>query len=130
MGNTLSFEYTEAIAHLQVLADIVSHKIILSTIDIAKTAQQIALENKLPVSSTYKKIRRLYQMDLLYIDKVSIDDTGKKVLFYKSKVKSLEFYLKKGACLLQLEKNEHASKFGTPLTQDSKIFSSENLHAF
>jgi hypothetical protein len=111
MGNTLTFEYTEAIPHLQVLADIVSHKIILSTIDIAKTAQQIALENKLPVSSTYKKIRRLYQMDLLYIDKVSIDETGKKVLFYKSKIKSLEFYLKRDGGMLQFERNEHASQF-------------------
>jgi hypothetical protein len=54
MDSTLSFEHDEAIPRLQLLADI-SHKIILSTIDIAKTAQQIALENNLPVSSTYKK---------------------------------------------------------------------------
>jgi hypothetical protein len=115
MGRTLSFEYEEAIPRLQLLSDIVSHKIILATIDIAKTAQQIALENNLPVSSTYKKIRRLCQMDLLCIDQVNIDESGKKALFYKSKVKSLEFYLKKGACILQFEKNEHASRFGTPL---------------
>jgi len=55
MGRTLSFEYDEAIPRLQLLADIVSHKILLSTIDIAKTAQQIALENNLPISSTYKQ---------------------------------------------------------------------------
>jgi allophanate hydrolase subunit 2 len=128
MGRTLSFKYEEAIPRLQLLADTVSHKIILATIDIAKTAQQIALENNLPVSSTYKKIRRLCQMDLLCIDQVKIDESGKKVLFYKSKVKSLEFYLKKGACILQLEKNEHGSKFGTPVAQDSKIFYSENLN--
>jgi hypothetical protein len=55
MGSTLSSEYKEAIPGLQLLADIVSHKIILSTIDIAKTPQHIALENNLPISSTYKK---------------------------------------------------------------------------
>jgi hypothetical protein len=55
MGGTLSFEYKEAIPRLQLIADTVSHKVILSTIDIAKTAQQIALENNLPISSTYKK---------------------------------------------------------------------------
>jgi hypothetical protein len=55
MGGTLSFEYKEAIPHLQLIADTISHKIILSTIDIAKTAQQIALEKNLLVSSTYKK---------------------------------------------------------------------------
>ncbi len=128
MGRTLSFEYDEAIPRLQLLADVVSHKIILATIDIAKTAQQIALENNLPISSTYKKIRRLCQMDLLCIDQVNIDESGKKVLFYKSKVKSLEFYLKKGACVLQFERNERASKLSTPMVQGSNIFSSENLN--
>jgi hypothetical protein len=130
MGRTLSFEYDEAIPRLQLLADSVSHKIILATIDIAKTAQHIALENNLPVSSTYKKIRRLCQMDLLCIDQVNIDESGKKVLFYKSKVKSLEFYLRKNGCLLQFEKNEHASRFHTEMTRGSGIFSSENLNTF
>jgi len=56
MGSTLSFEYKDAIPHLQLIADTVSDKLILlSTIDIAKTAQQIALENNLPISSTYNK---------------------------------------------------------------------------
>jgi hypothetical protein len=55
MGSTLSFEHRGAIPHFQLIADIVSHKITLSsTSDIAKTAQQIALENNLPISSTYK----------------------------------------------------------------------------
>lgn len=115
MDNILSFEYNDAIPRLQVLADIVSHKIILSTIDIAKTAQQIALENKLPVSSTYKKIRRLHQLDLLCIDKVSIDESGKKVLFYKSKIKSLGFYLKRDGGLLQFERNEQHSQFSNSI---------------
>ena len=56
MGRTLSFEYHKAILRLQLLADIVSHKIIiLATIDIAKTAQQAALKNNLTLSSRHKK---------------------------------------------------------------------------
>jgi hypothetical protein len=56
MGSTLSFKYKDAIPRLQLIADTVSDKIILSsTIDIANTVQQIALENNLPISSTYKK---------------------------------------------------------------------------
>jgi hypothetical protein len=128
MGSTLSFGYDEAIPRLQLLADVVSHKIILSTIDIAKTAQQIALENNLPISSTYKKIRRLCQMDLLCIDQVNIDESGKKVLFYKSKIKSLEFYLRKGGSILQFERNEHASKFSAQMEEGSSIFTPENLN--
>jgi hypothetical protein len=56
MGSTLSFEYKDAIPHLQLIAGTVFAKLISSpTIDIAKTVQQIALENNLPVSSTYNK---------------------------------------------------------------------------
>ncbi len=56
MGSTLSFEHDEAIPRLQLIADIVSHKIIvLSTIDIAKTAQQIAMKNNFPIRSTFKQ---------------------------------------------------------------------------
>jgi hypothetical protein len=108
-ANTLVFRYEEAIPRLQVLSDIVSHKIILSTIETSKTAQQVASENDLPLSSTYKKIHRLYEMDLLCIDKVSIDECG-KVLYYKSKIRSLEFSLKKDGSLLQLEKNDNACR--------------------
>ena len=55
MGSTLSFEYDEAILRLQLIADIVSHKIVLATTDIAKTTQQVALKNNLTLSSRHKK---------------------------------------------------------------------------
>jgi hypothetical protein len=55
MGSTLSFEYKEAIPHLQLIADTLSRKTLLSTIDIAKTAQQLTLEKNLPVSSKHKE---------------------------------------------------------------------------
>jgi hypothetical protein len=56
MGRTLSFEYEEAIPRLQLLRYIVSHKIILAAIDIAKTAQQLALEDSMTVvTSRHKK---------------------------------------------------------------------------
>ena len=67
-------------------------------------------------------------MDLMCINHVKVDESGKKVIFYKSKIKSLEFYLKKGYCMLQFERNEHGSKLSTRLTKDSVVFSSENLN--
>ena len=109
-SNVLTFDYEEALPRLQVLSDIVSHKIILSTIEEAKTAQEIASENELPLSSTYKKIKRLQTMDILCVERISLDDTGKRVLYYKSRVKSVEFSLRKVGSLLQLERNEKACK--------------------
>jgi hypothetical protein len=55
MGSTLSFEYKEAIPHLQLIPDTISGKILLSTIDIAKTAQQLTVEKNLQASSIHKK---------------------------------------------------------------------------
>jgi len=109
-ANVLTLDYEQALPRLQVLADTVSHKIILSTIEEAKTAQQIALENELPLSSTYKKIKRLHAIDILCVDRINLDNTGKRVLYYKSRVKSLEFSLRKAGSLLQLERNEKACR--------------------
>jgi DNA replication protein DnaD len=102
----LSFHYEEAIPILQELADIISQKIILSTIDSAKSAQEIAAENNLPQSSTYKKIRKLCNMKLLGVDKIQLNGSGKKVFYYRSKVRSCQFYLRPGESVLQFEKNE------------------------
>jgi hypothetical protein len=53
MGPLLSLKYNKVTPSFQLLSDIISHKIILSTIEIAKTARQIALEKDLVVSTTY-----------------------------------------------------------------------------
>jgi len=101
----LSFEYEDAISVLQEVADNIAQKIILSTINEAKPAQQIASENGLPLSSTYKKIRKLCNMKLLCVDKIEIDSSGKKVFYYKSRVRSCQFYLRQEGATLQFEKN-------------------------
>ena len=88
------------------LADIVFHKIILSTIEDAKTAQQIAFENELPLSSTYKKIKKLQDVGILFVEKIELDGKGKKVVHYRSKIKSMEFNLSRDQILLQFEKND------------------------
>jgi hypothetical protein len=56
MGRTLSFEYEEAILRLQLLRYIISHKIIIEGTDIAKTTQQLGLEDNMTVvTSRHKK---------------------------------------------------------------------------
>ena len=99
-----------AIRLLQNIVDETTFKIILSTIDIAKTVFQICEENKIPISSTYKKIRKLQNAGLIFIKKIEIDDKGKKVIFYKSKIKTLEFSLKKDGILLQFYKNNNNNR--------------------
>jgi hypothetical protein len=105
--NALSFsDHALALPILQELVDKVSFRIVVSIIDGAKNATQISLENQLPLSSTYKKIRKLQGMGMVLVEKIDIDDGGKKVLYYRSRIKSLEFNVTRDGVLLQFEKND------------------------
>ena len=89
-----SLKYSQsdnAIALLHELSDEVSYRIISSTFDSAKTITQISIENEIPLSSTYKKIKKLAKSRILRIEKITIDKSGKKVIFYKSKIQNIEF---------------------------------------
>ena len=91
---------------LKELFDGFSYKIVMSTIEDSKTVFEICKENDLPISSTYKKIRKLKDLGLLFIDRIVINEKGKKVVFYKSKIQSVELILNKKQVLLQFKKNE------------------------
>ena len=48
-------------------------------------------------------------MGILYIEKIDLDGSGKKVVLYRSKIKSLEFNLNRDSVSLQMEKNDVAA---------------------
>jgi predicted methyltransferase len=83
-----------------------SYRIVMSIIEDSKTVFEICKENDLPISSTYKKIKKLKDLGLLFIDRIVINEKGKKVVFYKSKIQSVELILNKKQVLLQFKKNE------------------------
>ena len=99
-----NFDDHSAILTLRELADRITCGIIISTIDSAKTVSQICDENKLPLSSIYKKIQRLHKIGVISIETINIDHKGKKVAFYRSTIKSLEFSLTKKGIALELNK--------------------------
>jgi predicted transcriptional regulator len=100
------YDDDSAIEILRELADRITYRIIISITQSPKTAAQICTENKLPVSSTYKRIRKLYDEGLITAERINIDSKGKKVVLYRSKIKSLVFNLKGDMISLQLDKND------------------------
>jgi hypothetical protein len=112
-GNISNLIYNDhnAIPLLQEIIEYVSYRIIMSTIENAKTVPEISLENRLPLSSTYKKIRKLQKMGLISISKVTLDGNGKKIVSYRSRIKSFRFYLERDKIMLQFEKNDFANIF-------------------
>ena len=103
--NVLTFDSHNAMPLVQELVDGISHRIIISAIDVAKTTAQIASENSLPLSSTYKKIKRLQEVGMLSMERIELDGKGKKIVYYRSRIKSVELNLSRDRVMLQLEKN-------------------------
>jgi predicted transcriptional regulator len=100
-------EEQEGISLLKELLDRDSYKILLSIVDESKTVFQICNEISVPTSSTYKKIKKLKDAGLLIVDKIEINDNGKKVFFYKSKIRSIELTLNRQQFILQFKRNDN-----------------------
>ena len=111
----------EAIEMLREIADKTTYRIIMAIIHSPKTAAQICAENKLPQSSTYKRIRKLQEEGLITIEKISIDSKGKKVVLYRSKIKSLVFNLKANMISLQFNKNDEMMRHTRQVDNDAMM---------
>lgn len=111
----------EAIEMLREIADKTTYRIIISIIHSPKTAAQICAENKLPQSSTYKRIRKLQEEGLITIEKINIDSKGKKVVLYRSKIKSLVFNLKANMISLQFNKNDEMMRLTRQVDNDAMM---------
>lgn len=111
----------EAIEMLREIADKTTYRIIISIIHSPKTAAQICAENKLPQSSTYKRIRKLQEEGLITIEKINIDSKGKKVVLYRSKIKSLVFNLKANMVSLQFNKNDEMMRHTRQVDNDAMM---------
>ena len=70
-----------------------TYQIILLLIKKPKTVYQIHNETNLPLSSVYKRIKKLESMGIVSIDKIHISSRGRKTIFYKSKLRSINFRL-------------------------------------
>jgi hypothetical protein len=115
-------EEQEGISLLKELLDKHSYKILLSIIDESKTVFQLCNESSAPTSSTYKKIKKLKDAGLLIVDKIEINDSGKKVFFYKSKIRSIELTLNRQQFILQFKRNENTlSKKPIDTVSEKKI---------
>ena len=98
----LQYDHSSVLLMLREISDKVTYSILTSTMNSSKTASEICYEYKLPLSSTYKKIQKLHKSGLISIEKIQFDSKGKKILYYRSKIKSLEVNLNQQGLALQL----------------------------
>jgi hypothetical protein len=73
----------------------VAYKILISLLHGPKSVAHICLETQTPISSTYKTIRELQGLGIISIQDIVIDNNGKRITIYESKVKSLTISIDK-----------------------------------
>ena len=73
---------------LEILADKYCKQILHNTLEKPKSAIELSQEEKIPISTVYRRLQTLYDAKLLAISG-SINEDGKKYFLYKSRVKSI-----------------------------------------
>ncbi|HKO39760.1 MAG TPA: hypothetical protein VJU85_00745 [Nitrososphaeraceae archaeon] len=91
--NNCDIDKNETISFLNNILENDTYKIILSVMEISKTVYQMHKETSLPLSSIYKRINKLESLGILSIEKITINKKGRKLIYYKSKIKNLTFKL-------------------------------------
>jgi DNA-binding transcriptional ArsR family regulator len=76
-------EKKEAI--LEMLSDKYCRAILTSTMNVPKSAMDLATDTKIPISTIYRRLQMLHDGKLVSISG-EISDDGKKLFLYKSKV--------------------------------------------
>ena len=91
--NNSDIDKNETISFLNNILENETYKIILSVIENSKTVYQMHKETCLPLSSIYKRINKLEDLGIISIEKIFINKKGRKLIYYKSKIKNLTFKL-------------------------------------
>jgi predicted transcriptional regulator len=73
---------------LEIMSDKYSRIIIEATRDKPKTAQEISMEFKIPISTVYRRLQSLHDAKTLEISG-SISSDGKKFFMYRSKISEI-----------------------------------------
>jgi predicted transcriptional regulator len=91
--NSWDIDKKTVISFLNSILENDTYEIILLLMKESKTVYQIHDEINLPLSSIYKRIKKLENMGIVAIDKIHINSRGRKTIFYKSKLRSINFRL-------------------------------------
>lgn len=87
------------------LCDLVSRNILLAIVKKPKSVIDIATERKIPISSTYQKIKRLEELSLVLAENHFVDMDGKKTTLYRSRIREARIRLDKYAPKIELNPN-------------------------
>ena len=89
---------------LEVIADKYCKFILRNTLNKPKSAMEISHDEKIPISTVYRRLQTLFDARLLNISG-SINEDGKKFFLYQSKIKSISVKYDLDQVLIEIEPN-------------------------
>ena len=106
LGGTLAKNTASAIS------DELSRRILMAAVSCGKTAQEISVEQALPLSSCYRRIRELVEQGLLLVERAVVTADGKRYALYRSSFRTVEMVADFSEVSVSAELNaEVAEKF-------------------
>jgi DNA-binding Lrp family transcriptional regulator len=72
------------------ISDELSKRILVSSVSEGRTAQEISIEQALPLSSCYRRIRELVDQGLLVVERIVVTREGKRYTLYRSSFRTVE----------------------------------------
>ncbi len=97
-------------AVLQALLDDQSRLILTSTMLIPKSVIDITREQRIPVTSAYRKVKELKEYGLLKVERIVITEDGKKTELVRSAIRSASVQFDKGALEVDVTANIEADE--------------------
>lgn len=87
------------------LTNLESRHILFSIVKQAKTPAEISSINKIPLSTAYTKLANLEKLFLICVEKIELEN-GRKVKYYKSRIKGVDILISEQKPKLILIKNK------------------------
>ena len=94
-----------SVAILNALGDESSRKILTSAIARGKTVEEISAEQHLPLSTCYRRLRRLLGEGLMILERTVVTPAGKRYAVYRTSFSDAAMSFKRGEIVVQVTPN-------------------------
>lgn len=97
-------------AVIRALLDDYSRSILESTMVVPKSVIDITREQKIPITSAYRKVKELKEFGLLKVDRIVLTDDGKKFELLRSVIRSANIMFAKDTLVVDVSSSVEADE--------------------
>jgi hypothetical protein len=97
-------------AVIRALLDDYSRSILESTMSVSKSVIDITREQKIPMTSAYRKVKELKEFGLLKVERIILTDDGKKYELLRSAIRSANVLFEKDTLVVDVASSVEADE--------------------